>query len=95
MDAMGDETQQQAMDEYRVIWITFLGGASEPFLPGSALRYPLSTARVRMDELQNRIAERWEAFADTLPGYRAWWGSMAAEFASPVEAPSMPRRVGG
>ena len=67
--------REEAMAEYRALWLQFLGGLSEEMLgrPG-----PTLAAQKRMDELQPLISHGpgkvWRAFRETLPGYVEWWG---------------------
>lgn len=74
--------REEAMAEYRALWIQFIwGGQTEPDYVGNKPA-PTEEARLRMDALQPLICHGpgpvWRAFTATLPGFREWWDGVAA-----------------
>lgn len=72
--------REEAMAEYRALWLQFLMGTSEPLLSGGS-RVPTEDARKRMDDLQLLICHGpgkvWRDFKTSLPGYAEWWDGVA------------------
>ena len=79
--------REEAMAEYRALWLQFLGGMSEDLLgrPG-----PVAASQKRMDELQLLICHGpgplWRSFRATLPGYAEWWGEANSVAAAVIRA---------
>ena len=86
--------RQEAMIEYRALWLAFLGGESEPFIADLRSRYPTEIACRRMDVLQTLISRGpgrvWREFAATLPGFDEWWGNSTKEIVSKFESKLPP-----
>lgn len=70
--------REEAMAEYRALWMQFLMGTSDVHPLNPERRSPIDEAEKRMDELQSLISRGpgpvWKAFRATLPGYNEWWG---------------------
>lgn len=79
--------REEAMAEYRALWLDFPQGHSEPGYIGDRPG-PVESSRRRMDDLQRLISRGpgrvWREFTDTLPGYKEWWfgsiNSMTSQF---------------
>lgn len=69
--------REEAMMEYRALWMGFLMGDSEDHPLNGSRRSPTEESKKRMDELQPLICRGsgpvWKAFRATLPGYNEWW----------------------
>lgn len=80
-DPVDFPSREEAMAEYRLLWLDFLQGKSEVYF-GDRLA-PVEESRVRMDALQSSICRGpgplWRDFVATLPGFQEWWDGTATD----------------
>lgn len=80
--------REEAMAEYRALWLDFLQGHTDPNYIGRRSA-PVEESRRRMDELQPLISRGpgrvWRDFARSLPGYQEWWEGATTEALAEIQ----------